>query len=549
MSDNNNFVQVPVLYLAGSGVSSTATSIILTSMKLPDGSTTIAMTDFGAIGYATLEPGTEREENISFTGITQNANGTATLTTVVRGLNFVAPYTTVAAYRQAHAGGTAAVISNSAPFYNEMLAKDNDETITGVYTFTSTAIAVYDAAPAFSTDQEIITKKYADDLAIAGAPDSNATTKGLLELATIAEASAQTAAGGGDTTAALAITTALTSNTSAAAQLIPVTDADGDIPVEFMELDATWAFTGPMTASSTVDILTATNWSLGSVAYTGSMATLNEADTFFTSTDISAAEAETLTSASTSDASALHYHEAQFGGFEVTVNLENTGGGASTSFYTAYSDSATPVITIAGANSSTTEITGRLQLATDVGIDVYPTTVAEYAGANPQGAVWIGSNFWTVVAIGPTPYKDGGAGSFVSGDDTGPLGHDPTNSYLLMLTTTTNIRRFSGIAGTALTLVDDITLDTAVDSDQGFIYDDTNQQYICIDTTANIIRLFDSAGTTVSTTAYTINDDLVKGLSLIEGRVYIMVMTGASSSGGVDTAHLTCKFIPTTLTI
>jgi len=301
MADTNQFVQAPVLYLSGSGVSSTATSIGLTSFRLPDGTTEITMSDFGTAGYITLEPGTEREENITFTGITQSGSGPATLTGVTRGLGFVAPYTTVAALRQAHAGGTAAVVSNSAPFYNELSGKDNDETITGTWTFTSTAIPLYNAAPTFTTDQQIITKKYADDLAIAGAPDSNATTKGLLELASIAEASASAAAGSGDTTAALAITTALTSNTSGAAQIIPVTDADGDIPVEFMELNAAWTFT------STLDIATATNFQLGGVAYTGTMADLNEASTIVQATDVSGAELETLTD--TSNADALHIHD------------------------------------------------------------------------------------------------------------------------------------------------------------------------------------------------------------------------------------------------
>jgi hypothetical protein len=195
VADSNNFVQVQTLYLKGSGVGTTDTSIDIKSMKFPVSEDTVTMADFGAMGYATLEPGTAREENISFTGITQNGDGSAQLTGVTRGLDFAAPYTTVSALRQTHAGGTELVISNSAPFYNELLAKDNDETITSVYTFTSTAIPVYDVDPAFSVDQEIITKKYADDLAIAGAPDSNTTTKGLNEMATTAESQAGTDTG------------------------------------------------------------------------------------------------------------------------------------------------------------------------------------------------------------------------------------------------------------------------------------------------------------------------------------------------------------------
>lgn len=168
MADLNKFVQLQRLSLYGSGISATDTSIVLESMLVPTTTTTVTMTDFGSIGYGTLEPGTEREENISFTGITQNANGTATLTGVTRGLNFISPYTTSASLKHAHAGGTGLYVSNSAPFYNEILAKDNDETITGVYTFTSTAMPKLDIYAAPTATTEFAPKKYVDDIASGG---------------------------------------------------------------------------------------------------------------------------------------------------------------------------------------------------------------------------------------------------------------------------------------------------------------------------------------------------------------------------------------------
>lgn len=131
---------------------------------------------------------------------------------------------------------------------------------------------------------------YANALSIAGANDAATSVKGIVEIATASEAAAGT--GTGSTGAILAIPASLCSNTSSATQLIPVTDADGDIPVEFMELDATWTFT------SVLNIQTATNWQLAGTAFTGSMATLNEASTFFGSTDITGAEAESLTDGS-----------------------------------------------------------------------------------------------------------------------------------------------------------------------------------------------------------------------------------------------------------
>jgi hypothetical protein len=132
-----NFVQVQDQYLSGSGITSSATSITIETFDYPDGSD-VVMADFGEIGYATLEPNTTREENISFTGITQNAAGTATLTGVTRGLGLKYPYTEVTANKFAHAGGTILRITNSAPFYNELVAKKNTAIIYGQLTLATT---------------------------------------------------------------------------------------------------------------------------------------------------------------------------------------------------------------------------------------------------------------------------------------------------------------------------------------------------------------------------------------------------------------------------
>ncbi len=173
--DNNQYVQLQTLYLKGSGVGSTDTSIDLSSMTFPVSGDTVVMADFGAMGYATLEPGTAREENISFTGITQNADGSAQLTGVTRGLDFAAPYTNVAALQQTHAGGTALVVSNSSAFYNELAAKDNDETITGTWTFPNGTPPTLDSYAAPTADAELAAKKYVDDVAGGGTASINRT--------------------------------------------------------------------------------------------------------------------------------------------------------------------------------------------------------------------------------------------------------------------------------------------------------------------------------------------------------------------------------------
>lgn len=244
MADTRKYLQVQKTSLAGSGVSATATTIILSSLThiAAVGGGTVAMTDLGTLAWGTLEPGTSREEIISFTGITQNGDGTATLTGVTRNLKSYSPYDQYSSTGFAHAGGAIFVVTNNPQLYDNFANKGNDETITGLWdfstsiptlpnsnpttgnqatrktyvdgldalavhlagnetitgvkTFTSTAKAKYDVHPTFSADTEIIDKKYADDLAIAGSPDASTTVKGIAEEATQAEVDAGTAAGG-----------------------------------------------------------------------------------------------------------------------------------------------------------------------------------------------------------------------------------------------------------------------------------------------------------------------------------------------------------------
>jgi len=190
-------VQGKDYFLSGSGVTLSATTAILTSMEYPDGSL-VAMADFGTVGYGTFEPETDREENFSFTGLTQNANGTATLTGITRGLQFKTPYTADNALRNAHAGGSKMRITNSAPFYNNFANKENDETVSQTWTFTNPNVPRMDAAPTYGggTEEYFATKRYVDGVALVSAPNASTTAKGVVEEATQAETDARTQVGG-----------------------------------------------------------------------------------------------------------------------------------------------------------------------------------------------------------------------------------------------------------------------------------------------------------------------------------------------------------------
>jgi len=185
-----NFVQVQNLYLSGSGISSTVSSIGLTDFKYPVNNLNVVMTDFGDIGYAVIEPDSSREENISFSGITQNADGSATITGVVRGLGLSYPYTASTTLASSHSGSSLLRISNTAPFYNEFNIKGKDETITGKWTFN--VYPEYKDSVTATTSEQFITKRYADNLVNQGAATSTEVVAGISELATYQENASST---------------------------------------------------------------------------------------------------------------------------------------------------------------------------------------------------------------------------------------------------------------------------------------------------------------------------------------------------------------------
>ncbi len=196
MSDTFKYVQAQNFTLAGAGATIADVTITLSSMTGIDGAL-LTMSDFGSFGYGTLEPNSgTQEEQISFTGITQNGNGTATLTGV-KNVLFIAPYTETSGLAKTHAGGTTFIISNTSGFYNKLGGKDDDETITGLWNFpnngnTPTLGTVY-AAP--TTDLQVASKKYVDDTVVFGAPLASTSTAGIVQTATQAQYDARTQTG------------------------------------------------------------------------------------------------------------------------------------------------------------------------------------------------------------------------------------------------------------------------------------------------------------------------------------------------------------------
>lgn len=178
--------------LSGS-ISSTASSITLSSFLEPVTGTPYTMILLNTdIAYGTIAPKTTSSEFISFTGITQNVDGTATLTGVVRGLAKKYPFTTDSAYKLPHSGQTQFIISDAPQVFQEYVSLNNDQTIYGIKTFDSFPLTP-SSAPI--TNYQVANKKYVDDTAVAGAPNASTTTKGIVQQATVSQVNAGTGTG------------------------------------------------------------------------------------------------------------------------------------------------------------------------------------------------------------------------------------------------------------------------------------------------------------------------------------------------------------------
>ncbi len=247
-----NFVRAEPTTLSSS-ISASASSIVLADFTTPDG-TELSMTDFGEVGYATIEPGRSNIEFISFTGISQDGSSTkATLTGVTRGLKFVSPYTTDATLKKAHAGGLKVIVSNPPQLYNQSTFKLNDETITGIWTFTNTAYPRINSTSTPATDdREFITKFQHDADVIAGGVPLTESVPGIGIGATPAELAAGTAT---STHSAVDYKNLAMAEdfgaTSTARTMVPVTEADGDLNADFIGQDQDYTWSGTTTLSTT----------------------------------------------------------------------------------------------------------------------------------------------------------------------------------------------------------------------------------------------------------------------------------------------------------
>lgn len=269
--DNNlgsqNAVGGKTYYLSGSGITATQSTINLTKFEIAGGTSKLQTADFGDLGCGTIEPGhSSKQEFISFTGVTQNSDGTAQLTGVSRGLSPVSPYTASTTLQTSHSGGSKFVISNSPPcFYQGYANRTASTTITHRW--------IYDIYPEMSgttnatTSRQFTTKGYVDGLSNQGAATSTETNGGIVELATRTEVSSTTASSADKplvVQAQHATSTPganITASGGSGETYLVMSEDDGKINQSWLDLTEAWTFSGTNTFNldnSTTTISSAT---------------------------------------------------------------------------------------------------------------------------------------------------------------------------------------------------------------------------------------------------------------------------------------------------
>lgn len=225
-------------FIAGSGISSSATSITLTSLKMPQTGALITTSMLSSTFYITLEPGsTARQEFASCTTVTQNSAGTATLSGCTRGLLPFTPYTASTTYAFSHSGGTTAIFSNAPQIYNQYGGLANSETVTGTWTFN--AFPVTPSTPA-----------------------ATQSVAGFTTISTALQAASSTALAAGPSGTTYVLPTSIATDTpvigcavgytaTLGAGCVPIANLQGKINANYIATSSNYAWTGTASFATT----------------------------------------------------------------------------------------------------------------------------------------------------------------------------------------------------------------------------------------------------------------------------------------------------------
>ncbi len=231
-----------------SAITSSATTMTLTANAVRGGG---ALSGYNCF---TIDEGSAQAETVCGT-----VSGT-TVSSLTRGISQSTGTTTVSALQFAHRRGANVKITDF-PLIQILKAQANGEdTYPNLLTYTSGT-----ACSGSSANGTICDKAYIDGVSVAGASNANATTKGIVELATQTEMGSSTSIG--STGASLVNQTQYsTSSPSVVCGVCSVaTASDGKIRQTFLDLTIPWTFTSAVTIPASN--LTTNTLTLNSLPY------------------------------------------------------------------------------------------------------------------------------------------------------------------------------------------------------------------------------------------------------------------------------------------
>lgn len=228
-------------------MTSVQTTLPVSSLVTQDNHT-LTMGDLGSKVFLTVEPGGNKEEIIMCTGILSSS-----WTGCTRGLAFYGTSTaSVTANQKTHSAGSVVIMSNVHYVYDEAVDKDAAETIGGNKTYTGQNhfYLLPTATSTFATgDTQLITLGQANAISNQGGATSSDTIAGIAERATKAEIAAGTTF---DAYNPHYISSEhATSSSDVATTSVVVTQTNGKIAQNFIDLTGTYAWTGPNSYSAT----------------------------------------------------------------------------------------------------------------------------------------------------------------------------------------------------------------------------------------------------------------------------------------------------------
>lgn len=346
----------------------------------------LSMTDFGTIGYMTINPTSPYAEIVSFTGCVYQGDGTTLFTGVTRGLLAIDPYTT-GGTPYAHSPNDSLVFSINPQMLDAFVQKGQDATITGTFTFLYTKMprASQTVTYGVGSDLWFATKEYVDGVAIAGAPNASTSTKGIgrvsvapvdanipifvgdndprvpsADLSGLTQDMVDAIEAGNAPTALNPFVTFADTSLLSAANKIPIANASGKIDPGYIQNFAGDGSDGALTVTSGV-----TNIDLGaaqvvikqytsiSITGTGSV-TFSNPHANGTIIILKSQGGVTLTSSTIPnlDASGMGGAGGAGGGTSTAGSSQQNNGGTSASIVTNYQDSTSSSVGVGGTGNS-----------------------------------------------------------------------------------------------------------------------------------------------------------------------------------------------------